>query len=63
MRVGAKGKGKSGGARVVYYYYNDSLPVFLFTVFAKGLKVDLTTAERNALAKAVRREIDAYAKK
>jgi len=63
VRVGAKGKGKSGGARVIYYYYNESLPVFLFTVFAKGVKDNLTKDERNQLAKAVAQEIDRYGRK
>ena len=63
VRVGAKGKGKSGGARVIYYYYKESMPVFLFTVFAKGVKDNLTKAERNALAQAVKKEIDSYGKK
>ena len=58
VRVGAKGKGKSGGARVIYYYYKESMPVF-----AKGVKSNLTKAERSALAQAVKKEIDSYGKK
>jgi len=63
VRVPAKGKGKSGGARVIYYYYNESLPVFLFTVFTKGMKENLTKGERNLLAEAVKQELSSYAKK
>lgn len=54
VRFAVKGKGKSGGVRVVYYYYNGTLPVFLLTVFAKNEKDNLTKAERNELAKLVR---------
>ncbi len=54
VRFAIKGKGKSGGVRVVYYYYNETLPVFLLTVFAKSEKDNLTKAERNELAKLVR---------
>lgn len=42
-------KGKSGGVRTITFYSGESLPVFLITVFAKGQKVSLTKAERNAL--------------
>ncbi|HEB68188.1 MAG TPA: addiction module toxin RelE [Desulfobulbus sp.] len=48
-----EGTGKSGGARVIYYYYNDDYPLFLITVFKKGKKANLTKQERNELAKLV----------
>ena len=51
LRWAAKGKGKSGGVRIIYYYHNESIPIFLLTVFGKGEKANLTKAERNALAK------------
>jgi mRNA-degrading endonuclease RelE of RelBE toxin-antitoxin system len=34
-RWGVGSRGKSGGVRVVYYYHNPTMPVFLLTVFAK----------------------------
>ena len=36
VRFGVGGKGKRGGVRVVYYFYNDTMPLFLLTVFAKN---------------------------
>lgn len=51
LRWSAQGKGKSGGVRVIYYFHNESLPLFLLTVFGKGEKANLTKAERNDLAK------------
>ncbi|MEQ9447971.1 MAG: type II toxin-antitoxin system RelE/ParE family toxin [Rhodospirillaceae bacterium] len=60
LRVAARGKGKSGGARVVYYYYNDTIPVFMLTVFGKNEKDNLTKSERNDLAKLVKSLRDAY---
>lgn len=51
LRWSAHGKGKSGGVRVIYYFHNESLPLFLLTVFGKGEKANLTKAERNDLAK------------
>ncbi len=55
-----KDRGKSGGVRIVYYYYNESMPVFLLTVFAKNEKADLTRAERNAFGKVARALRESY---
>ena len=51
LRWSAHGKGKSGGVRVIYYYHNGSVPLFLLTVFGKGEKANLKKSERNELAK------------
>jgi hypothetical protein len=34
---------------VITYFGGDDMPVFLLSVFAKGDRVDLTQAERNAM--------------
>lgn len=47
----APGKGKSGGAGVIYYHHNESMPLFLLTLFGKGEKANLSKSERNDLAK------------
>jgi hypothetical protein len=44
-------KGKSGGVRVIYYFHNKSIPLFLLTVFGKNEKDNLSKSERNELAK------------
>jgi hypothetical protein len=31
-------RGKPGGVRVIYYFYNESLPAFMLNVFAKNEK-------------------------
>ena len=49
LRWKAQGRGKSGGVRVIYYFHNESLPLFLLNVFAKNEKANLTSAERNAM--------------
>ncbi len=54
MRVGRGGKGKSGGARVVYIHHDADHPVFLLAAFAKNEKSNLSKAERNELAKFVK---------
>ena len=50
LRFAKGGKGKSGGVRVIYYYYNESAPVYLFSLFGKNEKENLSKAERNKLA-------------
>ncbi|MEP5938815.1 MAG: type II toxin-antitoxin system RelE/ParE family toxin [Erythrobacter sp.] len=49
LRLAGRGKGKSGGYRIVYFYGGGDIPVFLLTVFGKGEKANLTQGERNAL--------------
>ena len=50
LRFAVGHKGKSGGVRVIYYYYNEIAPVYLFSLFAKNEKENLSKAERNQLA-------------
>lgn len=49
LRWGRGGQGKSGGIRVIYYFYDELMPLYLLTLFAKGDKDNLTKAERNEL--------------
>ncbi len=39
--------------RVIYYFHDDFMPLYLLTVFANGDKANLTKAERNELANLV----------
>ncbi|MGH6917800.1 MAG: type II toxin-antitoxin system RelE/ParE family toxin [Geminicoccaceae bacterium] len=55
-----RGKGKSGGYRVITFYSGGDFPVFLLTVFAKGERADLSKAERNALAQLTKVLVDSY---
>jgi hypothetical protein len=51
VRFAGRGKGKSGGYRVITFYNGTDLPLFLITLFSKGEKLDLSKAERNAIRK------------
>jgi hypothetical protein len=53
MRWALQGMGKRGGARAIYYYHNERLPVFLISVYAKNRKANLSKAERNAMKRLV----------
>ena len=63
FRVGRPGQGKSGGFRIVTYYYSAGVPVFLVTVFAKNQRANLTKAERNALARLSATLVETYRNK
>ena len=48
-RVPGRGKGKSGGYRVITYYMDEDEPVFLLTVISKGQQANLTDAQKKTL--------------
>jgi hypothetical protein len=53
FRFGAKGKGKSGGARVLYYYGGDQMPIFLIAIYPKSEKENISAAEKRAIKKLI----------
>jgi len=57
LRWGRQGVGKRGGARIVYFYHDDAMPLYLLMVYAKAQQEDLTPDEKRrvqALAVALR---------
>lgn len=51
IHVAVGGRGKSGGARIIYFYFDVNHPIFLLTVFTKNEKSDLSADERKELLK------------
>ncbi len=51
VRVAGRGKGKSGGYRVVTFFAGDDIPVFLLDVYGKDSQANLSPAQRNELKK------------
>lgn len=49
LRVAAKGHGKRGGARVIYYWVVDRDRILLLDIYAKNEKEDLSAAELKRL--------------
>lgn len=49
LRFRARGKGKSGGYRVITFFSGRHIPVFLVDIFAKGDKLDLSKQDQNRL--------------
>mgnify|MGYP001241825599 CR=1 FL=1 len=57
VRFAVRGKGKRGGARVIYYWYSDDSPIYALLVYGKNQKTDLTPDEAaavGAFAKAIK---------
>jgi len=50
VRFGRGGQGKSGGVRVIYYYYADSMPLYALLIYGKGEKTDLSAEDRRTVA-------------
>ena len=53
IRWALAGRGKRGGARVIYYFHNEHIPLFLLAAYGKNEKANLTKAERNAMKRLV----------
>lgn len=54
-----RGKGKRGGLRVIYYWWELGSQFWLFTVYDKDEMGDLTPLERKALKKMIKDELNA----
>lgn len=53
VRWAAGGKGKSGGLRVIYYWLKAEDQIFLLTLYGKGEKEDLSTADLKRIVKLI----------
>ena len=57
-----RGKGKCGGLRVIYYWWDVGLQFWLFTVYDKDEMDDLTPQQRKTLKAMIKTELDARRK-
>ncbi len=60
VRIAGRGKGKSGGYRVITFYAAEDVPVFLLALVSKGQRTDLSQAERNELRTVLGKLADIY---
>jgi len=49
-RFAASGRGKRGGARVIYYYLDETMPIYALLAYAKNAKDDMTPDEKRAVS-------------
>ena len=57
-----RSKGKRGGLRVIYYWWGTGWQFWLFTVYDKDERSDLTKAQRETLKQMIKTEIEARRK-
>jgi hypothetical protein len=60
LRWGVGGRGKRGGARVIYFYHSNEIPLFLLTVFRKNERADLSQSERNDFRQLTKLLVEPY---
>lgn len=54
-----RGKGKRGGLRVIYYWWDAGFQFWLFTLYDKDEMADLTPQQRKALKGMIKAELEA----
>ena len=54
-----RSKGKRGGLRVIYYWWNVGLQFWLFSLYGKDEMDDLTSQQRKALKTMLKTELEA----
>lgn len=54
-----RGKGKRGGLRVIYYWWDAGLQFWLFTLYDKDEMSDLTPAQRKLMKEMIKAELKA----
>ena len=57
MRWAGRGKGKRGGLRVIYYWLSKDQKFYMLYAYSKNEPRDLSKAQINTLARAVREEL------
>ena len=57
-----RGKGKRGGLRIIYYWWDAGFQFWLFTLYDKDEMSDLTPQQRKALRELIKTELDARRK-
>lgn len=62
LRWGLEGRGKRGGARVIYFFHSEELPLFIFSLYAKNTQKDLSGAAKNELKNVTKSIVESYGK-
>jgi hypothetical protein len=58
LRWALPGRGKSGGARVIYYWRNAAGQIYLLYAYSKNAQTDLTAAQCKLLVQWVNEVLD-----
>lgn len=50
LRFAASGRGKRGGARVIYYYLDETMPLYALLAYAENARNDMAPDEMRTVA-------------
>src|SRR5690606_15705132 len=50
VRFASSGRGKRGGARIIYYYLDETMPLYALLAYAKNSKTDMTPDEKRVVS-------------
>jgi hypothetical protein len=48
VRIALRGRGKRGGGRLITYFHDENMPVFLIAFYAKNVQTDLDARQKRA---------------
>ena len=60
VRSGRRGSGKRGGVRIIYFYHDPAMPLYLLMIYAKARRDDLPPHARRTVQGLVARLKAAY---
>ena len=63
LRWGLDGRGKRGGARVIYYFHDSGMPIFALSAYTKNAKANISEVDKNIYKTLIRTLVDSYASK
>jgi hypothetical protein len=63
LRLAGRGKGKSGGYRVITFFTGPNIPVFLITIYSKGEQDDLSQAQKRTMMQMSKTLVASYERK
>lgn len=58
IRWGLEGRGKRGGARVIYFFHDMEMPLLLLKAYAKNDQADLSSDELKAMRQFTKQMVD-----
>lgn len=59
-RWALEGRGKRGGARVIYFYHDADMPLFVLSAYAKNERADLSQQDKNDFRQLTTMLVDAF---
>jgi hypothetical protein len=63
VRWAVEGRGKRGGARVIYFYHSQEFPLFVLTAYAKNEQANLSQSDCNDFRRLTKLLIATYRRK